>query len=196
MVLRQVGEEQRQAGGHPAVAATPEVRGVGRVEEETVGALEPVEIGDHRPGRAVEVDGVARGAERAALQGGDHVHVVDPEPGLVAQTCGVGAGPLRIGVAEPERAEAGVAGGGGEGERQRAEDGVVDVVGRRHERGLRREKRREARGEPGRQVVVRGGRGEVDGAGPHADLASRAAKSWSAVAAAKSMAPVHTQTSE
>ena len=85
-VLRQPVEDERHAGGHPAVAAPPHVLHVGRVVEEAlrraVLQLQLVEVEAHLARRAVDVGAPARRAERLALEDGNHVHVVDPEARL------------------------------------------------------------------------------------------------------------------
>ena len=85
------------AGGDPAVAASPEVLHVGSVEEEAVGLLQLVEIGDHLLRVAVEILLVAGGAIGLELQHGEHVHVVDPVARLGGEAVGLRVLPLAVG---------------------------------------------------------------------------------------------------
>ena len=66
------------------------------MEEQAVGLLEPVQVGLHLQGGPVQVDLVTRGAEGLDLEDRDHVHVVDPEPGLAGQAVGVRLLPLPV----------------------------------------------------------------------------------------------------
>ncbi len=124
---RQRAQQLRHAGGDPAVAAAPEKRRVGCMEEQPVRLLEAVEICRHGPGGAVEVHGIAGRAEGLGLQQRDHVHVVDPIPGFGGDAVGRGCRPLRVGEPPSERKVFGFPRHPGEFERDGAEDAVVDV---------------------------------------------------------------------
>jgi fructose-specific component phosphotransferase system IIB-like protein len=141
------GRHLGHASGEPAVAAAPVVLHIGSVEEEAVGLLQAVEVGDHLVCVAVEVLAVAGGAVGFELQHGEHVHVVHPEAGLGREALQIVERHDRFGVSDvglrrcplavcPGEAELQVLrivgrerfGLDGDLERHDAEDGVVDVV--------------------------------------------------------------------
>ena len=149
-VLRQLVEEERHPRRHPAVAAPPDERHVRRMVEEalrgSVLELEPVEVEDHLRRRALDVLSVARRAVRLALERGDHVHVVDPEARLHRKPLRVvlaldvrrrtlallerrlaWLAPLRVGVHEPNVEATTIFVLEVYLQRQRTENGVIDV---------------------------------------------------------------------
>ncbi len=156
-VLREVLERHRHRGGHPAVAASPHERHVGRVVEKAVQKLQLVEVEDELLRGAVDVLPVARKTIRLRLEGGDHVGVVDPEARLVRvallppgkarlvgrlvvprrRIVGLRLLPLLVGERETEIARAFLAGEDGDLERHGTHDGEVDVLELRQDVPLR-----------------------------------------------------------
>jgi hypothetical protein len=193
MVGGERAQHLRHAGGKPAVAATPEVLHVGRVEEEPVGLLQAVQIDDHLVRIAVKIFAVAGGAVRLQLQHGEHIHVVDPEAGLGRETVlhqrvvhilrqlgrGVGSQrpPLTVGppLADFEilRVIDGQALGlDGDLQWNDTEDGIIDVMTLRRKAGLgtARHQRRKLRNQRIAQRVVMGELREGQRAIPGAHL--------------------------
>ena len=96
MVGGKFAEQFRHARRIPAVAATPEKRRVGGVEEEAIGLLQLVEVGGHRERGAIQINFISRGAISLHLHGGDHVHVVHLITGFARDAVGGGVFPLLI----------------------------------------------------------------------------------------------------
>ncbi len=131
MIGGQGAQHFSHSGGHPAVATAPEERHVGRVIEEAVRLLQLVEIGRHLQRITIEILPVPGCAVRLQLQDREHIHVVDPEAGLVRQAVGLRIIPLLVGplltireIFLLVRLKANL-------QRNGAEDVVIDVMPRR-----------------------------------------------------------------
>ena len=66
------------------------------MEEEAVGLLQLVQIGNHLFGVAVEIRAISGGAISLELQHGEHVHVVDPEARFSGEPVGLRILPLAV----------------------------------------------------------------------------------------------------
>ena len=97
MIGGKVAQCFSHAGGYPAIAAAPEEGHIGRVVEKAVGLLKFVKISDHLCGVAIEILFVAGGAIGLELKDREHIHVIDPEAGLIGETVGCWVLPLLVG---------------------------------------------------------------------------------------------------